>query len=369
MKRRLMTGIVTGLAMMAAVANAASERPVQRVAAVPAGLTTLPAKVHSRFERDGDQVTRQWPGSYIETAFRGSAALFRIDAGDVALHVVVDARTVATLVKPAPGLYRVAGLSRGRHELRVEVASESQAGPTKFGPFYAEGGTVAAPLTDRARQIEFIGDSHTVGYGVTSAKRECTQDEVWATTDTSRGFGARLAHLYGADYEVNAISGRGVVRNYGGFAAANLPEAYHFVLLDGRSRASEPDWHPQVIVIALGTNDFTTPLHPGERWATRGALHADFEATYLRFVQSLRTRDPHALIVLWATDMADGEIEAEVAKVVATLRASGEHRLAYVPVNGLAFTGCHSHPSLADQTVIADRIRAAIDAQADPWLP
>jgi lysophospholipase L1-like esterase len=362
-----MTGLVAAVTMMAVAAKSAPEPAVVRVATAPAGLVTLPAKVHGRFQRDGDQYVRQWPGSYVETAFRGSAALFRVGAGEVALHVVVDERTVTTLVKPAPGLYRVTGLSRGRHALRVEVASESQAGPTKFGPFYAERGSIAAPRADRARQIEFIGDSHTVGYGVTSAKRECSQDEVWATTDTSRGFAARLARLYGADYEINAISGRGVVRNYDGFAATKLPEAYPFALLDGRDRASQPDWHPQVIVIALGTNDFTTPLHPGERWASREALHADYEATYLRFVQSIRARNPHALIVLWATDMADGEIEAEVTKVVAALRASGEHRLAYVPVDGLSFTGCNSHPSLADQMVIADRIRATIDAHADSW--
>ncbi|TDA72279.1 GDSL family lipase, partial [Halomonas marinisediminis] len=75
----------------------------------------------------------------------------------------------------------------------------SQAAPTGFGPFYAEPGTVAEPLPRRARQIEFVGDSHTVGYGVTSPTRTCSEADVWATTDTSRGFGAMLARRYGAD--------------------------------------------------------------------------------------------------------------------------------------------------------------------------
>jgi lysophospholipase L1-like esterase len=363
MKHRLLAG----LGIAAASIGAASPRPVEGVDAATPGLRALPTEVGGRVVRQSDGFLRQWPGIYLETAFRGSAALFRVGAGNVALHVLVDGHTVDTLVKPAPGLYRVGGLARGRHVLRLEVASESQAAPTTIGPFYAERGTVAATLPTRARRIEFIGDSHTVGYGVTSAKRECSQDEVWATTDTSRGFGARLAHRYGADYRINAISGRGVVRNYNGFAAAKLPQAYPFALLDGPVRADDAGWHPQVIVIALGTNDFTTALHPGEQWANRDALHADFEATYVRFVRSLRARDPHALVVLWATDMADGEIEAEVARVVATLRASGERRLAYVPVNGLSFTGCHAHPSLADQAVIADRIVKTIDGEAKAW--
>jgi lysophospholipase L1-like esterase len=158
-----------------------------------------------------------------------------------------------------------------------------------------------------------------------------------------------------------------VVRNYGGFAADTLPEAYPFTLFDHRSRANATGWHPQVIVVSLGTNDFTTPLHAGETWANRGALHGDYERRYVRFVQELHARDPRAQIVLWATDMANGEIQAEVAKVAATLRASGTPWLTYVPVNGLSFSGCHSHPSLADQTVIADRIAAVIDARVTGW--
>jgi lysophospholipase L1-like esterase len=366
-KHRLVAGIATVLTMaMAPVGFAAAQR-VERVEAMPADLSILPVRVHGRVERAGDERVRQWPGSYFEAAFDGATVLFTIGSGEVGLHVMVDGRAIDTLVRPAPGVYRVDGLPRGRHDLRIEVASESQAGPTRLGAFYAPRRTAAPSPQARARQIEFIGDSHTVGYGVTSAKRACTQDEIWRTTDTSRGFGALLARRYGADYEVNAISGRGVVRNYNGFAADTLPEAYPYTLFDRRSRAVERDWHPGVIVVALGTNDFTTPLHTGEKWTTRDALHADYEARYVSFVQALRARNPKALIVLWATDLADGEIQAEVAKVVALLRAAGEQRLAYVPVNGLSFTGCNAHPSLADQTVIAERIAGAIETQGSGW--
>jgi hypothetical protein len=120
-----------------------------------------------------------------------------------------------------------------------------------------------------------------------------------------------------------------------------------------------------VIVIALGTNDFTTALHDGERWKTREALHADFEATYVAFIRRLRAQDPQAKIVIWATDMANGEIEAEVSKVVSTLRASGESRLAYVPVNGLTFAACNAHPSLADEAVIEGKLAEAIGPYPD----
>jgi lysophospholipase L1-like esterase len=360
-------GIILGalaLAMAPPLAAARLTSADDQAAGAP-----LPFRTMGRVSAGPGGETRQWPGTMFETAFRGSAALFRIGAGPVRLHVRVDDVPVDDLVKPAPALFRVDGLGAGVHRLRVEVASESVKAPTTFGGFFAAPGTLPAALASSARQIEFVGDSHTVGYGNTSPKRDCTEDEVWATTDTSRAFGPMLAQRYRADYEVNAISGRGIVRNYNGFAADTLPQAYPFTLFDKAARANEPGWHPQVIVMALGTNDFTTPLHAGERWPDRAALHADFEQSYVDFVHGLRARNPHAFLVLWATDMADGEIEAEVGKVVARLRAEGEKRLAFVPVNGLAFSACNAHPSLADETVIADRLAAAIDRVPNVWRP
>lgn len=364
--RGMVTGLLAALALIAP-SYAAPARRVVPVATPPKSLTVLPMAVHGRAARTGEGIVRQWPGSYIETAVRGPGVLLRVGPGAVVLHVLVDGRKVDTLVNPAPGLYRIGGLSDAAHIVRAEVASESLAAPSALGPFYAAPGTVAARLPRRTRQIEFIGDSHTVGYGVTSPRRACSPAEIRAATDTSRGFGAMLGKAYGADYQVNAISGRGVVRNYDGFAAPKLPEAYPYVLFDRAVRAVEPDWHPQVIVVSLGTNDFSTPLHAGERWATRDALHADYEATYLRFLRGLRAHAPDALIVLWATDLADGEVAAENSKLVATLRAAGDARIAFVAVKGLAFGGCDAHPSLADQRIIADRIGAAIDANRPGW--
>lgn len=326
----------------------------------------LPIRIGGRAIQRGTAAApnyqRQWPGSYFETAFRGTAVYLKIGPGDVILHVLVDDRPPLSLVKPSAGLYLLDGLSPGPHRVRVEVVTEGQAGPSSFGGFYPAPGTKAMPVRARARQIEFIGDSHTVGYGNTSPSRQCTADQVWATTDTSQGIAGVIARRYGADYQVNAISGRGVVRNYGGFAADTLPEAYPFILFDKAQRYSGTDWRPQFIVIALGTNDFSTPLKAGERWATRDALHADYEASYVRFIQDLRRRNPQARFVLWATDLAGGEIDAEVRKVVDTLRSAGERRIDYVPVRGLAMTGCDSHPSTADDRTIADALSKVIDA-------
>ncbi|MFE8583323.1 GDSL-type esterase/lipase family protein [Sphingomonas sp. NCPPB 2930] len=315
-----------------------------------------------------DGYRRQWPGTYIEGAFRGPTVDLGVGPGAVSLRIRVDGGAPMPLVRPAPGLYRIAARGTGPHRIRVDVASESQAGWTVLRGLFAPNGTtpLAAPAP-RARQIEFIGDSHTVGYGNTSPTRQCSQDAIWRTTDTTLGLPGIAARRYDADYQVNAISGRGIVRNYGGFAAPTLPEAYPYALFDGRTPATTPGWNPQVVVIALGTNDFSTPLKPGERWADRDALHADYERRYVDFVGRLRRHYPRAFFVLWATDLADGEIKREVGKVVDRLRAGGERRIAFVPVDGLGFTGCDAHPDTDDDRRIAAAIERVIDARPDIW--
>jgi lysophospholipase L1-like esterase len=330
-------------------------------------LQRLPVRVVGRAVREGDTYHRQWPGTYLESAFAGPSALFTVGAGDVSLRLSVDGAPLPPLVHPTPQLYRVSGLGAGRHRLRIEVVSESQAGETVLGPVWSDGAARPAPLSAPARQIEFIGDSHTVGYGNTSAKGDCTQAEVWATTDTTQGIPGQLARRYGADREVNAISGRGVVRNYDGFAADTLPQAYPFALLDHRAPAAEQGWHPQLIVMALGTNDFSTALKSGERWADRAALHRDFEDSYAAFIAGLRRRNPNAFILLWATDLAGGEIVQEAGRVANRLRAAGDQRLAFVPITGLAFSGCHGHPSVADDGRVADAVARVVDAHPDIW--
>jgi lysophospholipase L1-like esterase len=330
-------------------------------------LRALPMHVGGRAIQRGGESIRQWPGTYFETAFQGPVAYFRVRQGDQILHVRADGRILRTMTKPQAGLYRVDGLGSGAHRLTVEVASESQAGPTTFGGFYGAAMTKADAVAPRGRQIEFIGDSHTVGYGNMSPTRECTEEKVWETTDTSQAFGPILARRYGADYQVNAISGRGVVRSYDGAKVESLPVAYPFILFDHATPVRDPTWQPQLIVISLGTNDFSTQLHSGEKWRSRPELSSDFQKTYVEFVRGLRTAHPRAFFLIWTTDTANGEVATEVRAAVEKMKSGGEKRVDFIEIPGLAFSGCNYHPSLADDRTIADRLAGVIDARKDIW--
>ncbi len=344
---------------------------VERIEALPDRAKTAPtftvSRVLQKADDSGSSLHYQWPGTYFETAFKGSSAYFKLGPGDVILRVLIDDQPVTSMVKPAPGFYEIRELGRGPHRVRIEVVTESQAGSNEFGGFYLPKDSRPVRIRSRSRQIEFIGDSHTVGYGNTFDGRECTEEQVWSSTDTSQAFGPIVARHFGADYQINAISGRGIVRNYNGGSGDPLPQAYPFVLFDRADVSNARRWRPDWIVISLGTNDFSTKLHEGEPWKSREELHAAFESTFVRFARDLRTKHPRAHLLLWATDSVNTEIRDEAQKVVAELVKNGERKIDFVAVPTLTMNGCHWHPSSADDQTIANILIEHIEARDRRW--
>jgi len=146
-----------------------------------------------------------------------------------------------------------------------------------------------------------------------------------------------------------------------------LPDVYPYVLYDRKRVYSDPNWLPQLIVIGLGTNDFSTALAPTEKWKKRAELRRDFENGYVRFVKYLRARNPGAFFLLWTADTGNSETTSEVANVADHLRRSGEERLGFVAIRGLALSGCNYHPSVDDDKVIAKTLGNFIDEQPRVW--
>ena len=51
----------------------------------------------------------------------------------------------------------------------------------------------------------------------------------------------------------------------------------------------------------------------------------------------------------------------------AGLKAAGETRVGFIPMNGLTFEGCDWHPSAADDRRISASIITFLDGQPDIW--
>lgn len=293
-----------------------------------------------------------WPGVYFEGRFTGPSVEVAVDTGAEHLAVSVDGVRKAELTKSGETRLKLDDLGAGQHVVRLDKLTESQTGSARFEGFFVEKGR-ALPAPGRPRRIEFIGDSHTVGYGVRSTSRDCTEQQVHDLTDTRQAFGPILAGRLDADYRIEAFSGRGVVRNYNGLAPGEPLPALFPRLIPGqgepRVAASDP-WKPDVVVIGLGTNDFSTPLHPGEAWADEAALRKDYRETYVTFVQGLKASRPGARVFLIAGDT----FAEDVAEVADRTGAKA------VRITDMDRGACHWHPSVADQRMMADRLEAAI---------
>lgn len=307
--------------------------------------TAVPLHVGGRVTTDG---RFGWPGVYFEGRFTGTSVTVSVEAGEDHLAVLIDGVERAVLKKPGKVQRRFDGLADGEHVIRVEKLTETQSGYSRMISITTDGTPLAPPV--HARRVEFIGDSHSVGYGDTAAVRDCTGGVVHDTTNTQLAFGPLLAKKWDADYRVIAFSGRGVVRNYaGGNPGETLPVLYARAIPGEPAPATQDDWKPQLIVINLGTNDFSTPVHAGEAWKDDAALHADYRATYIAFVRKLQAANPGARFLLMgaANFIADVRAVAEATKVQA------------VEVPTLELTACNFHPSLKDQRQMADLVEQA----------
>lgn len=301
-----------------------------------------------------------WPGVYFEGRFTGSSVAVAVEPGAEHLAVSIDGQARTELSQASAARTTFRGLGPGEHVVRLDKLTESQSGSARFLGFFVGPGGHALPPRARARRIEFIGDSHTVGYGVRATKHDCTQAEIHDLTDTSLAFGPILARRLDADYRIVAFSGRGVVRNYGGFAGEPLPALYPRMIPGEAAPRVDPadPWRPDLIVIGLGTNDFSTPLQPGEAWPDDAALRADYRRTYVAFIRDLAQRQPRARFLLIAGD----SFAEDVATVVQTVDADVPGLATPVRITGLDRGACNYHPSIADQRMMADRLETAARA-------
>ncbi|HEY1607442.1 MAG TPA: SGNH/GDSL hydrolase family protein [Allosphingosinicella sp.] len=334
-------------------------------AAAPAP-APLPVHVEGRVIRDADGSLRfGWPGVSFESRFRGTGIRIRFDAPTDFLRLRIDGKEKMVFRRPGSVDKAIGGLSKGVHIVRLEKMTESQQGGSRFIGFFPTPGDAPLPAPKRTRQIEFIGDSYTVGYGNTSNSRTCTKDEIHDTTDTQQAFGPLVARHYGADVRIVAYSGFGIVRNYnGGSPGLNLPALYDRPKPDddGDRAAATGGWQPRVIVINLGTNDFSTPVHAGESWRDGDALAAAYRAGYGAFLRKLLARRPRARFILMGSDFY-----AEVEQVAAAVDPADRARVATLRFGELQLTGCDWHPSLADDRKVAGLIEDAIDTLRLGW--
>lgn len=342
---------------------------------VAAGGRALPSRVMGRVAEvplgeSGTGSRHQWPGIYAEAAFIGTALAVAFDDPINRYRITLDggAGPVILITRPERRAFLISGLGPGRHEVRLDKISQSSEAGSFLGFHVPREGLAAPPPGPLERQIEFVGDSDSVGYGNIAPRRDCTDEEIFRWTDTARSFAPEIGRHFGADYQIIAASGVGVVRNYGPPAPGHtMMSLYSRVLFDDPWPWNGAAWQPDLLVLALGSNDFALPLELGEHWPDQTALRQDFEARYRAFIRHLRRRNPDAFILLVALREYGSAYLAAQDAIVQTLRKSGDMRIELLSLPEMERTACDWHPSLKDHRSTAAEIIRFVDGRPDIW--
>jgi hypothetical protein len=268
------------------------------------------AAVHrvGRFDANNNST---WSGSTVRTRIDGTTLDVQLDgSGGVFFQIVVDGEpTEVFTTAGGPQTYPlVAGLRAGEHDIQLVRRNEGYFGPVQFVDF-APGPdtTIVDTPWPYEHRIEYLGDSLTAGYGI-----ECASGDDNFSADTESAwstYAMEAARQVNAAPHLIAFSGKGVFQNYGGDTNEPLPVLYP------RTLTTDPDlawdfgsWVANVVVINLGTNDFSAPIQMG-----------DFVGAYAAVLGTVRTHYPEALIVAvtWAHWGAEHEgwVQAAVDQV------------------------------------------------------
>lgn len=395
--------------------------------------------------RDPNNVRFDWSGNYITARFNGTQVSARLVAteGDVLFSAVLDGgepREIHVLSKTAQPAGFVApesyllfdNLPPGEHEIVLHRDTEAQNGMTIFRGFDFGGGQLL-PQRQRQRRIELIGDSITCGYGNEGNNATCPFDieirrqgqcpegnlpadfeKQYPTCNVARvpftenqylAYSSIVGRQFDADVTTLCWSGKGVERNYReptqGAAALDAKTTIPMLWRErtiGTKRNPPPDtpadqlanfgvpWdfqepEPQVVVINLGTNDYTrdvlrgsepTPDGLGDNVPDGDVNREAFKEEYRKLLADVRAKRPNAHIIMAVPPMLTDQFPSDNARrnltedlkfLAAEFEAKGDRKVYAMELveQGTRYgLGCDYHPNRMVHEIMAEQVAGAI---------
>lgn len=242
---------------------------------IPASNTNI--RYVGRFDFSNPQEARfDWSGVYMQFSFRSTECSLKMsDTGHNYYNVFVDNQPSKTFeVKSDTILVIASGLGTQIHKVQIYKRTEGNQGTGTFkGILLSENGEMLPWKDIPVRKIEFIGNSITCGYGTEGLlKNERFKP---STENNYQSYAPIMARAFNADYHIVAHSGEGVVRNYG-YKEKVSPTGTMPVRFNRLYDEKELPvwnfklWKPDVVVINLGTNDFSTQPYPDKAVFQKG---------------------------------------------------------------------------------------------------
>jgi Carbohydrate esterase 2 N-terminal/GDSL-like Lipase/Acylhydrolase family len=307
------------------------------------------ANIHytGRFDfTDKEKPVFMYSGCSIQTAFTGTSITLRLQDDSLKnwFTVKLDDSLFVFPSNKKESVYHLAeNLTNKKHTIEISRRTEWHAGNTVFIGFEIDKGKALLPVEKPTRMIEFIGDSYTCGYGNEGKSRE--EHFAYETENNYLTYGTITARAFNAAYVSVCRSGIGMYQAYGGDKKFVQPMLYDEIVVGSKAVWDYTNNQPQVVLIELGTNDFSKPLDS-----------AAYVKAYIQFVQKIRRQYPDAKIICAAgpdspDDMAN-KFQTHVKAVTNHFAASDKH-VYYFYFGTLDCHGSDWHPNIKEHEQMA----------------
>lgn len=239
-----------------------------------------------------------------------------------------------------------------KHTLKIFKATEASTGGILFNGATAK--LVPTTLKEKKR-IEFIGNSITCGMGADVIEIPCGQGEWFDQHNAYQAYGPVLSRNLDVDFQLSSVSGMGMYRNWNDETEPVMPNVYgNLYLNDDASKPYSFNFKPDIISIALGTNDFSE----GDGTKARAPFSPEkFISNYVNFVRMLYKHNPNVQIVVVNSPMVNGEKDKVFTDCLEKIRDSFKNKN-FKPIQIFKFTavaphGCTTHPDAEDHKIMA----------------
>lgn len=301
-----------------------------------------------------------WSGSNVELNFYGTEASATIKStGENWFQAIVDGNPLPpfSVNTTTSTVKLVSGLTEGNHSLVLWKRTEASLGEAQFLGFDFGSGKLLSAPNPLERKIEFIGDSITCAYGNEGTSKE--QSFTPRNENSYLSYAAITARNLNASSNIVAWSGIGLTTNYGGAAGPVMLDRYPYTLPYSGVEWDFSKYVPQVVVINLGTNDFS--ITPDK---------TEFITAYKTLIGQVRKNYPDAHVfccigpMLWGTGL--DSCRSYVTEIVNDYNKKGDSKVYFVEFpqqNGSTGYGEDWHPSIATHELMADQLTEEIKSK------
>lgn len=232
-----------------------------------------------------------WSASTIYARFYGTSVSAKLKSfGDNYFLIVIDGKVIINSLQLNKGEEKTfvfaSHLIEGEHEVSIVKRTEFYLGTAQFLGFDFDHGKILTPSEPAKMKIEIIGDSVSCGFGNEAQHQSIEYSPKYDNSYLS--YASIAARYLKAEHIIIGRSGYGLIRNFDGDKINTLPKIYSFILPDKEAVWQFKNFVPEVVVINLGTNDFSFGCIPDEQ---------EFILAYISLVNRIHENYPKAKII------------------------------------------------------------------------